>query len=334
MAQRAFAVNEDRSMKAHHAKTLAFVLTAFIALSPSSFALGQAQLPGMEPLEGFPAKQDNELDLGEAITSFVKGLLTMDRAIFNEGVRQVEKDSKDNGYNNENGYNESSSQKKIEEATKALRLCKDSCEILENLCRASADTKSHSADTKSDSADTDRRFEVLVATSCKVSGGKCLIQCSQNLQSAVSEISDLPGGGKGKGNEDQANEDQALEQQREKAVIGILNKDVRDAEPVLQKGIHDLQDVAFEELLRITLDDYKEYGVPEGETQIVTADSNQQKCLTGVMQENAECHDGVARQEDPPFFWGSLTCAFVSGLKALDCAVETVTRVCPFCPSF
>jgi hypothetical protein len=76
-------------LKAHHAKTLAFVLTPLLAISLLIAAQGQAQLPGMEPLEGFPAKLDNEQDLGEASTSFEKGLHTLERVIFNEGPRQV-----------------------------------------------------------------------------------------------------------------------------------------------------------------------------------------------------------------------------------------------------
>lgn len=284
-------------MKTHGAKTSALLLTVLFALTLPSSAQNQAQLPGMEPLEGIAAKLDNDHALRDAITSFEKGLVAVESVITSEGLRRADALRWSIRNNKSNG--ESSSQLKLEEAVTTLRLCKDSCQAVEESCRNSADAN----------------LNILLATSCQASSGRCQIACAQDLLGAVSSMRDPRISAQGYENENQ------LDQQREEAKIVILRQDLEDKRILFLKGVRDLQRVALKEGIRTTLQEYKEYGVPPGATAIETAFNDLKKCTKANLTKEAIC-ESIGLSDD-------VECWSDAAHREIDCLVATIRRYIP-----
>lgn len=280
---------EDKPMSTHHTKTLTLVLMTFLAMNLPSGAQGQGELPGMEPLEGIPAKLDNEQDFLKATTAFDDGMLALESALLNEGLRRAIKIDEDNrGFS---AYAKPEGQINLEEAAKALRSCKDSCETPEEKCRDHAG----------------KRSNILRAISCEIELGRCQVNCTRNLLATVSRMPDSPSD-----TQAQENEDPAMAQQREEAVKAVLLFDFKEAQNTVEQGLLDLQNVAFEEGIRTTLEEYDEYGVPPGETRLVTATKDILECQKEVEVEQQKC-------EEADGFLGDLACGLAATVDDLAC---------------
>lgn len=276
-------------MSTHHTTNLALLLMTFLAMNLPSGAQGQGELPGMEPLEGVPAKLDNEQDFLEATTSFEDGMLALESVILNEGLRRAIKIDGDNSRSSAHAKLEG--QTNLEDAAQALRICKDSCETPEEKCRDRSD----------------RGANILLATSCEISLGQCRVRCTRNLLNTVSRMPDSP-----IDTQAQENEDPAMAQQREEAVKAVLLFDFKEAQNTVEKGLLDLQNVAFEEGIRMTLEEYEEYGVPPGATRLVTATKDILECQNKVDVEQEKC-------EKADGFLGLLACGLAATVDDLAC---------------
>lgn len=259
-------------MRAEQIKTFVLVLTACLSLSGPSNAQSQDELPdelpGIEPLEGLPAELDNEQEFEEATNSLSDGLVAIEDVILNEGLRRaIANDEVMGGSVNQLG---------LEAAAETLRSCKDSCDTPEERCR-----------DRADNADPDTL--ILLATACEIEFRQCQAQCTQNLVDAVANIPDISGDAV----QDQQNDDAAMEQQREVAIQAMLLRDLEDATLVAQGGINDLLNVALDEGIRTTLEEYEEYGVPPGETALVTATNDTFECEDENDDQVDECEDNA-----------------------------------------
>lgn len=317
-------------MKTCNAKTSRFVLTLLLAMSLSSGVHGEDKysepdefpeledvLPGLDPLVGLAAEIDNEQDLREARTSFEDGLLELERVIINEGLRRA--------LDEETLVEiEGSSQIQVEDAVQDLRACEASCDIMKEECLIGA-------------PDEGNRFNTLSATSCEIDRGQCEVGCILNLVEAVAS---MPGKVQGK-----ANGDPALQEQREEAVGAVLIQDLREAQSAIDEGVIGLQRVPLEEGIRISLEDYEEYGVPAGETRIVTATNDLRECSFETVEQTAECIqeaanrsvDGVVvvngKEIDQvgivsllAFKLNAAVCVAVAATRQLGCGKDVVTR--------
>lgn len=290
-------LGELRQMRAYHVKNLAFALTALVALSVSNIAQSQDGIPGIDPLEGTAAFLDNEQDFRDASTSFEDGILSLEKVIFNEGLRRAIKDDEQ--------YEGMSVEDALGEAARTLRICKDACQTPEERCRDRAD----------------RRSNTLFATFCDVRAGKCEVQCTQNLLNTVSNLRDLP---------PEDNEDSPMGQQKDEAIQAVLLQNLENARVAAREGTVALQKVALEEGIRRAFEEYENNGIPPGETQVKTAAENLLACRNEARRQEEECNEEL--DPDPESetllesFLVTLACTSATILKELDCAEDLVER--------
>jgi hypothetical protein len=292
-----------------HIGTLAFVLIASLAIGLPKAADGGDNLPGVDPFEGEIAKIDNEHNLEEANSSFKKGLIELEKGIINIGLsRPITTDKED----------PASQRHIVEKELKTLLVCKDSCEK----------PKKTSSNSEKD------RFNTLLETSREVDVGQCQVNCLQNFLKAVSRTEDFPS------DVPDSDDNEALELQRQEAVQAVLVQNWEKARHVARQGPVDFQRVALEEGIRLTLEDYKEYGVPKGATRIVTANRNLLECTEETLVQTGDCIDEVVKDTEPPpnanpfivligsfaTTTGAYQCELIGAARQLGCAKDVVDR--------
>jgi hypothetical protein len=285
-------------MKAHQAKTLMLLLTAFLTLNLPSVAQSvEDNLPVLRELAGIDARVYNQQDSTRAGISFENGLLAFENILLKEGLRRVKNDKENEG---------SSSQDALIQVANTLQVCKQSCENPEVRCLKRADGSN-----------------ILAATLCRISFAECQLQCTQNLLDAVNSITDFPIKGVG------------TEQQRDEAQRANLEQESEDAKLAARRGPSNMQKVALEEGTRDTLDAYEEYGVPEEQTRIITASRSLIVCSQQAVFQTSDCVKGALDSSGgdaapaTAFLLSSIQCEITGIASQLSCARATVNRFNP-----
>ena len=207
-------------------------------------------LLGVDPVEGEAAKINNEQKLREASTSVEAGWHELQRVILNEGLRRaIPSGHKD--FDNK--------------AVSSLRICTASCDNEKATCARPVASS-----------------DILRQSSCETNRQFCEVACIQDLLGAVASIPPCAP-------RNQTGRDQALEEQREDAQVAFLIQDFRSARHGIDKALADLQAVSLEEGIRQTLEKYKEYGVPSGETTVNGAVDTQTTCTEKTFSETGDC---------------------------------------------
>jgi hypothetical protein len=291
-------------MKAHQAQTAMLVLTVLLALHLPSYAfddVGVTSGVGMTSTVGLASQASNQQDSSRSDTSYGNGSQSLENSALNQGVASAQSVGSSAGVSL---APESVSQVTLIEAANTLQVCKQSCEQTKVQCLQGADPSN-----------------TLAATLCRIDSADCQLPCIQNLLNEVTGIPTPPIIGV-----DQA---AALAKQRNEAVRALLLQDLGNAKLAIRRGALNLQRVALAEGIRITLEKYAAYGVPEGQTRIRTASRDLTTCSEGATFQTCECErDALARAGDDTTLLTQLLfqCELQGTASQLGCARATVHR--------
>lgn len=275
-----------------------------LSLGDARVAISQESLPIDEPLEGVSAELDNLQELRTANTSFQDSLTGVENVLISEGLRRTT-----------NGAGEVlrlQSGPQLEDAIQVLQQCKNNCVDRQDSCTDRAD----------------KTTSALLGVHCELSIGQCKLGCTRTFMSTIESIRDV--------SMTRAGESlmaSRLVEQEKIAKLGIFLQKIRSANLVGQESLIQLQNVALEELIRVNLEHYREYGVPPGPTRTAVAVQDAFNCADDVREQDQECLDEVEISPDSESLLEALfvsaTCLAVSELKLVGCARDTACRALP-----
>lgn len=248
--------------------------------------------------------------LREASSSFDRGNLALERLLVAEGLRCAN----ESFTASKNSYHDYGNplQRKIQAVEQGIVSCRASCEDLEKQCLAST---------------VEGDLATLFVTGCRLRSAECQLTCNRPLIEVISSLESEPRSCYG-------DKRPGLEQEIQNAAATQLINNAEIANHSVEEGARHLKNkVAFDEFLRVTLKNYKEYGVSEGVTELMSGSRQSESCHQTVASEHEECKLGNAQsyvdgqQGAIATVAGHAGCNLITNLRTFDCGVQTVKRL-------
>jgi hypothetical protein len=245
-----------------------------------------------EPLEGLEASLDNGRDLLKSISLFDTGATDLEEVLIDEAFRRE-------------GTLGHKADGSADATLKKLRQCNSECAI------GGDNNKATSCQGLISTSNIDAAFCAIEQANCKIN---CLSGVLETVQKI--EIPDLD----------------ELEGERQIAILIVQLQELRKAANVTRQGVIGMESVALEELIRLNLNKYKEYGVPEGNTENTTAAQQLVQCTEVNLHQTGDCLEKAPATNPNVIvgffeFWGNVAaCEFVGIVRQSGCAAAATTR--------
>jgi hypothetical protein len=235
---------------------------------------------------------DNGRDLLKSISLFDTGAADLEEVLIDEAFRREDT----------LGHKAHGS---ADAALKKLRQCNSEC------ASGGDNNKATSCQGLISTSNIDAAF-------CAIEQANCKINCLSGVLEAVQkmEIPDLD----------------ELERERQIAILIVQLQELRKAANVTRQGVIGMESVALEELIRLNLNKYKEYGVPEGKTENTTAAQELVQCTEVNLHQTADCLEKAPATNPSVIvgffeFWGTVAaCEFVGIVRQSGCAAVATAR--------